>query len=126
MVIIKRIILTVCLIAIAISFAGCSSLTVNGNLGLSTGSGEEQGMDIREIVWNKLSREAKDEILGTWSDGEVDRVVANKDTAYLKYEEYDGREVCLIAFKSNKEDSDKLGFLVDDKSKEIIGISFND
>jgi cell division protein FtsL len=58
--------------------------------------------DTREIVWEQLPAQQKEEINGSWSDGEVSKTIlsentvmsTNSDTSYI------GEEVYLISFPS--------------------------
>jgi outer membrane biogenesis lipoprotein LolB len=85
------------------------------------------GKDIRQIVWEQLSQEEQNEIIGNWKDGKIEEIIAEKDSRQfsLKDEELDGKEVYLITFKSKNEavigDVQKL---VDIESNKIVGTSY--
>lgn len=85
--------------------------------------------DIREIVWNQLSARQKEEVDGTWTDGEVSKTTLSEnavtntsvDTSYV------GKEAYLISFPSKL--SPTLGDLLvyaDVDTTVIIGYGLRD
>ncbi|MBX4270042.1 hypothetical protein [Clostridium estertheticum] len=85
--------------------------------------------DIREIVWNQLSKAEQNEIIGTWKDGTIEKSIAKKDsnTFSLNDKSIDGKEVYLITFKSKNEPTiGNIQKLVDIKSNKIVGAAFRD
>lgn len=87
----------------------------------STSKGNKE-MDIREAVWNQLPKESKEEVVGTWKDGTVTKVIADKNIGHLKDEKYIGKEVYMVSYKSKYEAVlGDLRVYADMETKEIIG-----
>lgn len=80
--------------------------------------------DIREIVWDQLSKETKYDIIGDWQDGVIEKIIIPKNTTKyaLANKNYEGKEVYLITFKSKSEDLlGNIELLVDINSIVIVG-----
>lgn len=58
--------------------------------------------DVREAVWEQLSERQKEEIVGTWSDGEVSTVTLREGSPIRTVGDtsYDGKEVYFVSFPS--------------------------
>lgn len=82
----------------------------------------DKEVDVREAVWNQLSKESKEEVVGTWKDTAVTKVIADKNIGHLKDKKYIGREVYMVSYKS-KYDAilGDLRVYADMETKEIIG-----
>ena len=88
-----------------------------------------QKKDIRESVWTQLSKLERNEIVGTWNDGKIEKSIAKKDsnTFTLDDKSLDGKEVYLITFKSKNEPTiGNVRKLVDIKSGKIVGSALRD
>ncbi len=75
--------------------------------------------DIREVVWTKLSLQNRSEIIGTWRDATLNKVIC-LDRFYPKYL---GKEIYSVEFQSTHDAL--LGpviVYVDPETMEIIGV----
>jgi hypothetical protein len=101
------------IIFIILIIVGCSN---------SNGRVQSNEQDIKKIVWNKLTNESKKEIIGTWKDAKLEKVIVNKKFIYLSDVKYDGKELYHVVFKT-KNDSllGPIGSYVDPETKEIVG-----
>jgi hypothetical protein len=83
--------------------------------------------DVREIAWNSLSESERDEVIGDWKDATISNVLADTKRFSLIDHSFDGKEVKMVTFRSNK--SAILGDiskLVDEKSQKVVGGGFRD
>jgi hypothetical protein len=89
---------------------------------MGCGNTQSKEQDIRKIVWNKLPNESKKEVIGTWKDAKLEKVVVNKKFVYLNDVKYDGKELYHVVFKT-KNDSllGPIGSYIDPETKEIVG-----
>lgn len=85
--------------------------------------------DTREIVWEQLSTQQKEEVDGTWTDGEVSKTTLSENTVINTSVDasYIGKEVYLISFPS------KLDYTIGDiivyadvNTSVIIGYGLRD
>ncbi|MPQ33919.1 hypothetical protein E4V42_21195 [Clostridium estertheticum] len=81
--------------------------------------------DIREIVWNQLSKAEQNEIIGTWKDGKIEKNLTEKDIS--EFQPKDGgviaKDVYSVTFKSKNEPTlGNVKKLVNIKSNKIVGI----
>jgi hypothetical protein len=81
-----------------------------------------QEEDLRQVIWDKLSQESKAEIIGTWKDAKMEKVIGNKQRSYLKDERYDGKELFYIVFSTKRDNLlGPIGVFVNPETKEIVG-----
>lgn len=109
-----RMILLIILIIVFALLSGCTKINESVFM----------GKDIREIVWSQLSVDERNEIIGTWKDGKIEKDTAKKDSINFRLEDpnFDGKEVYLITFKSKYEPViGNVQKLVDIKSRKIVG-----
>lgn len=85
--------------------------------------------DVREVVWKQLSARQKDEIVGTWEDGEASKTTLSEGSviSVVGDKSYAGQEVYLISFPS------KLNYTIGDvmvyadvNTFDIIGYGLRD
>jgi hypothetical protein len=83
--------------------------------------------DIREKVWEQLSKTDQDRINGTWSDGAIMKRVLNEGMGIVKDSSYFGREIYIIDFpiKSTTSLNNMLIF-ADLHNQKIIGYGYLD
>lgn len=105
-----------------------SSKVQNDTSGSSTKSQtKENELDIREAVWNQLPQKSKDEVIGTWKEATIKKITVNKNMGRLNDAKYDGKEVYLIAFKSNKNATlGPLSVYADIQTEKIVGFGNRD
>jgi hypothetical protein len=83
---------------------------------------QTQEEDLRQVIWEKLSQESKAEIIGTWKDAKMEKVIGNKQRSYLKDERYDGKELFHIVFSTKRDGLlGPIGVYIDPETKEIVG-----
>lgn len=88
----------------------------------SIGLTQNKEQDVREMVWNKLSNEVKKEIVGTWKEAALEKVIANKRSMYLKDEKYDGKELYHVVFQTKRDSIlGPIGSYIDPETKVIVG-----
>jgi hypothetical protein len=84
-----------------------------------------QDEDLRKVIWDKLGQESKAEIIGTWKDAKMEKVIGNKQRSYFKDERYDGKELFHIVFSTKRDDLlGPIGVYIDTETKEIVGGDF--
>ena len=88
---------------------------------------QSQEGDLRQVIWDKLSQESKAEIVGTWKDAKMEKVIGNKRFSNLKDERYDGKELIHIVF-STKQDHllGPIGVYIDPETKEVVGADYRE
>lgn len=88
---------------------------------------ETQMKDVRETAWSSLSPSEKKEVIGTWKEASITKVIANPQKFYLDDRSYEGKELTVVTFRSKK--SKILGDiskLVDEKSQKVLGAGFRE
>jgi hypothetical protein len=111
----KWITLILSILIIIFTISDCA----NKNSNLKIQSNEQ---DIKEMVWNKLSNESKKEIIGTWKDAKLEKVIANKRFMNLKDEKYDGKELYHVVFHTKRDSIlGPIGSYIDPETNEIVG-----
>ncbi|MEH7302648.1 hypothetical protein [Neobacillus drentensis] len=83
--------------------------------------------DVREIAWNSLSKNEKEEVIGDWKDAEVSTVLVDEKRFALTDKSYVDKEVTIVTFHSKK--SAILGDiskLLDKKTHTVIGGAYRD
>ncbi|WP_051316973.1 hypothetical protein [Ectobacillus panaciterrae] len=99
-----------------------SSKVQNDKSGSTKAQTQDNELDIREAVWNQLPQKSKDEVIGTWKEATIKKITVNKDMGRLNDVKYDGKEVYLIAFKSNKNATlGPLSIYADMQTEKIVG-----
>lgn len=86
-----------------------------------------QLLDVREAVWNQLSKKNKEHVVGTWKDANVQKIILHESMGIIKDKTYIGEEVYLVSFPSNENPT--IGDIVvfaDIKSHRLIGIGYRD
>lgn len=88
---------------------------------------ETQSLDVREVVWNQLTKKEKEHIVGTWKDARVRKITLRETMGNFKDKTYIGKEVYLVVFPSNDNPSlGDIGVYADIKSHHLIGIGLRD
>ncbi len=92
---------------------------------------EVQQNDAREVVWKQLSAQQKEEIDGTWSDGNVSKValldVSSGAARMVTDTPYVGKEVVLVRFPSiNDATLGDVRIYADVNTYRIIGYGMRD
>lgn len=83
--------------------------------------------DIREKVWEQLSKPDQERINGTWSDGAIFKRVLEEGMGTVKDSRYVGREVYIIDFPIKSTTSLRnLVVFVDLHTQKIIGYGYLD
>lgn len=81
-----------------------------------------QEEDLRQVIWDKLSQESKAEIVGTWKDAKMEKVIGNKRFSNLTDEGYDGKELIHIVFSTKKDHLlGPIGVYINPETKEVVG-----
>ena len=129
----KKYVLTI-LVAVILAIVGLLYYSYRGNETTSSNDGQSSveaapEKDIREIVWDQLSARQKEEVDGTWTDGEVSKTTISKNTAKNTNVDtsYIGEEIYVISFPSklNPTVGDVVVF-ADMKTTAIIGYGLRD
>lgn len=83
--------------------------------------------DIREKVWEQLSKTDQDRINGTWSDGAIMKRVLKEGMGSVKDSSYFGREIYIIDFPIKSTTSLKnMVVFADLHTQKIIGYGYLD
>jgi hypothetical protein len=83
--------------------------------------------DIREKVWEQLSKTDQDRINGTWSDGAIMKRVLREGMGNVKDSSYFGREIFIIDFPIKSTTSLRiLVVFADLHTQKIIGYGYLD
>lgn len=93
----------------------------------SAKSNNKQALDVREAVWNQLTKKKKEHIVGTWKEASVQKIILRKSMGIINDKKFIGKEVFIIDYPSN--DNPSLGGIVvyaDIKSHQLIGYGFRD
>jgi alpha-acetolactate decarboxylase len=100
----KKITLSILFAVLLLGLFACSNQDGQGNE-QNVVTSKEKGKkgikkgDVREIVWDQLSKEQKDWIVGTWKDGKVSKITLNGNMMnQVDDKSYKGKEVFLIDF----------------------------
>lgn len=93
--------------------------------GCSTNQATQQKNDLKEVVWNQLSKEAKEEIVGTWENAKVEKVTL-QNHAFQNSEQYMGKELLRVSFDSSKTTLGPVVVYVDPENKKIVGYGLRD
>ncbi len=108
-------ILAICGVLLLVALVACGK--VSGN----------ETDDIREIVWSQLTSEAKKEILGTWKEAMLEKVVLDNKYVYFTDDTYYGKELFHIVFETiNDGLLGPIGTYVDPQTLEIVGYDLRD
>jgi hypothetical protein len=88
---------------------------------------ETEQKDIREKVWEQLSKTDQDRINGTWSDGAIMKRVLREGMGNVKDSSYFGREIFIIDFPIKSTTSLRnLVVFADLHTQKIIGYGYLD
>lgn len=85
-----------------------------------------KSQDVREEVWLQLSKEVKEEIVGSWESGKVEKVTIETQR-FQGAEKFKGKELLMISFPSKREAV--LGpviVFVDPQTHKIVGYGGRD
>jgi hypothetical protein len=83
--------------------------------------------DIREKVWEQLSKTDQDRINGTWSDGAIMKRVLREGMGNVKDSSYYGREIFIIDFPIKSTTSLRnMVVFADLHTQKIIGYGYLD
>jgi hypothetical protein len=91
----KRIILIILSVFLIIVMFGCGSPN-------QTNMAQTKELDVREIVYNKLTSSKKEQIKGTWKDSKLSKIVLNGNPGVLYDQSFWGKEVYLVDFTTKK------------------------
>ncbi|GAX90076.1 hypothetical protein [Effusibacillus lacus] len=85
-------------------------------------------MDVREAAWLQLSKEAKEDIVGSWESGTVGKTkIEGEGEPFQGSEKYMGKELTFISFPSK---SDALlgpvTVFVDPQTQKTVGYGGRD
>jgi hypothetical protein len=83
--------------------------------------------NVREIAWDSLSKNEKEEVIGDWKDAEVSTVLVDEKRFELTDKSYVDKEVTMVTFHSNR--SEILGDiskLIDKKTLKVIGAAYRE
>lgn len=132
----KKNIIIILSAVIALTVVGLGLLYYSNQAKEKAASNEQQSntetpakKDVREVVWGQLSERQKDEIVGTWEDGEAAKTTLNEGSviSVVGDKSYAGQEVYLISFPS------KLNYTIgnvmvyaDVNTFDIIGYGLRD
>lgn len=90
-------------------------------------SNETQSLDVREAVWNQLTKKEKEHIVGTWKDANVQKLTLRETMGNITDKTFIGKEVYLVNFPSNDNPSlGGVGVYADIKSHRVIGFGYRD
>lgn len=86
-----------------------------------------QGLNVREAVWNQLTKKDKEHIKGNWEDASVSKITLHETMGNIKDKTFIGKEVFIVDFPSN-DNPTVGGFVVyaDIKSHQLIGYGYRD
>jgi hypothetical protein len=83
--------------------------------------------DVREVAWNSLSNNEREEVIGGWKDTDVNTIIVDDSRFSLNDVNYIGKEVTMVTFRSKK--SEILGDiskLVDENTQKVIGAAYRE
>jgi hypothetical protein len=91
-------------------------------------SNETQALDVREAVWNQLTKKEKEHIVGTWKDASVQKITLWETMGRnIKDKTFIGKEVYLVDYPSDENPSlGEVGVYADIKSHRVIGFGIRD
>ena len=88
---------------------------------------ETQSLNVREAVWNQLTKKEKEHIVGIWKDASVQKITLRETMGNIKDKTFIGKEVYLVDFPSNDNPSlGGVGVYADIKTHRIIGFGYRD
>jgi hypothetical protein len=114
------------LLVLTAMLAGC---THSGNLNTpNDGSALKQTKpkDVREEIWLQLSKESKEEIVGSWQSGKVRKVTIRSANQFKGAEKYIGNELLLASFPSKKPSLGEVWVFIDPQTHRIVGYGLRD
>jgi fructose-specific component phosphotransferase system IIB-like protein len=123
---------SIILTSVLLSFVLCgcqkeSSKEVVKSQVTNSKSNNKQALDVREAVWNQLTKKEKVHIVGTWKEASVQKIILRKSMGIINDKKFIGREVFIIDYPSN--DNASIGGIVvyaDIKSHQLIGYGYRD
>ncbi|WP_459501650.1 hypothetical protein [Bacillus sp. C1] len=74
---------------------------------------------VKKEVWNQLSNQEKQHIIGAWEHATMTKTVLHKYNSHETNEAYEGETVYLVHFPSDT--AEHLNVYVDIETNEIIG-----
>lgn len=81
--------------------------------------------DVREKVWEQLSKSQKENIRGTWKDAKIQKITLKPGMGNIKKGEYIGKEVYIVDFPKTQSINNLLVY-ADLSKNEIIGYGYTD
>jgi hypothetical protein len=88
---------------------------------------ETQSLDVREAVWNQLTKKEKEHIVGIWKDASVQKIALRETMGNIKDKTFIGKEVYLVDFPSNDNPSlGGVGVYADIKTHRVIGFGYRE
>jgi TRAP-type C4-dicarboxylate transport system substrate-binding protein len=86
-----------------------------------------QVLDVREAVWNQLTKNDKEHIKRSWEDASVSKITLHETMGDIKDKTFIGKEVFIVDFPSN-DNPTVGGFAVyaDIKTHQLIGYGYRD
>ncbi|HDR3492616.1 hypothetical protein A6279_21970 [Bacillus wiedmannii] len=79
----------------------------------------EMEKNIKKEVWNQLSNQEKQHIIGAWENATMTKTVLHKYNSHQTNKHYEGETVYLVHFPSDK--AEKFNVYVDVDTSKIIG-----
>ncbi|WP_088044256.1 hypothetical protein [Bacillus sp. EAC] len=90
-------------------------------------SNEKQTLDVRESIWNQLTKEDKKHTQGNWKYASVQKINLRESMGIINDKNFIGKEVYIVDYSSN--DNPTIGGFVvyaDIKSHKLIGYGYRD
>jgi hypothetical protein len=83
--------------------------------------------DIRQLAYEQLTSESKEEIKGTWRDGNLSTVTLNEQMGIIDDKSYIGKEVYLVDFTTKRKGiPNNVIYYISKDTHKLIGVGFVD
>ncbi|MDM5190566.1 hypothetical protein QUF99_25545 [Bacillus sp. DX4.1] len=99
-------------------FTGCIDPSLSENSSPQTHEAEKS---VKKEVWNQLSNQEKQNIIGDWENATMTKTVLHKYNSHQTNEAYEGKAVYLIHFPSDASAPKNIEVYVDIDTNEIVG-----
>ncbi|KAA0790930.1 hypothetical protein EXW45_26175 [Bacillus wiedmannii] len=103
---------------VCFTFTGC--IDTNNSKDISY-QNQETEKGIKKAVWNQLSNQEKQYIIGDWENATMIKTILHKHNSRQFNEEYEGRSVYLVHFPSDTSYSKNVEVYVDIDTNKIVG-----
>ncbi|SDZ30697.1 MULTISPECIES: hypothetical protein [Bacillus] len=97
---------------------GCIDANSSSN---SSNQSQETEKSIKKAVWNQLSNQEKQYIIGDWENATMTKTTFHKHNSHQSNEEYEGKTVYLVHFPSDTSAPKNVEVYVDIDTNEIVG-----